>query len=73
MSEQRVNFVVRAASGKERITVLCQEFGVSRNSKQLYFRKLSIMARFIGENATFAPNRNRELTGEYQGIEIPVP
>ncbi len=30
MGEQRVKFVVRAASGKERMTTLCREFGVSR-------------------------------------------
>ena len=30
MGEQRVKFVVRAASGKERMSALCREFGVSR-------------------------------------------
>ena len=30
MSEQRVKFVVRAASGKEQMAALCREFGVSR-------------------------------------------
>jgi transposase len=30
VGEQRVKFVVRAASGKERMSTLCQEFGVSR-------------------------------------------
>jgi transposase len=30
MGEQRVKFVVRASSGKERMSVLCQEFGISR-------------------------------------------
>lgn len=30
MGEQRVKFVVRAASGKESMTTLCREFGVSR-------------------------------------------
>src|SRR5260370_18496991 len=30
MGEQRVKFVVRAASGKERMATLCREFGVSR-------------------------------------------
>src|SRR6202161_1742940 len=30
VSEQRVKFVVRAASGKERMTALCREFGISR-------------------------------------------
>jgi transposase InsO family protein len=30
MGEQRVKFVVRAASGKESMTALCREFGVSR-------------------------------------------
>ena len=30
VGEQRVKFVIRAASGKERMTALCREFGVSR-------------------------------------------
>jgi len=30
VSEQRVKFVVRAASGRERMTELCREFGISR-------------------------------------------
>lgn len=30
VGEQRVKFVVRAASGKEQMTVLCREFGISR-------------------------------------------
>src|SRR5260370_24038572 len=30
MGEKRVKFVVRAASGKERMATLCREFGVSR-------------------------------------------
>jgi transposase InsO family protein len=30
VSEQRVKFVVRAVSGKEHMTALCQEFGISR-------------------------------------------
>ena len=30
MGEQRVKFVVRAASGKEPMSALCREFGVSR-------------------------------------------
>jgi transposase InsO family protein len=30
VSEQRVKFVVRAVSGKERMTYLCREFGISR-------------------------------------------
>jgi transposase InsO family protein len=30
VSEQRLKFVVRAVSGKERMSALCQEFGVSR-------------------------------------------
>jgi transposase InsO family protein len=30
VSEQRVKFVIRAASGKERMAALCREFGISR-------------------------------------------
>jgi transposase InsO family protein len=30
VSEQRIKFVVRAASGKERMATLCREFGISR-------------------------------------------
>jgi transposase InsO family protein len=30
VSEERMKFVVRAASGRERLAVLCQEFGISR-------------------------------------------
>ena len=32
VSEQRVRFVVRAASGQETLSGLCREFGISRPS-----------------------------------------
>lgn len=39
MGEQRVKFVVRAASGKERMSALCQEFGVSRPTGYRWWRR----------------------------------
>jgi len=48
MSEQRVKFVARAASGKERMATLCQEFGVSRPTGYRWRRRFeqagSVMA-----------------------------
>jgi len=39
MGEQRVKLVVRAASGKERMSALCQEFGVSRPTGYRWWRR----------------------------------
>jgi transposase InsO family protein len=36
VSEQRIQFVIRAASGKERMTALCREFGISRPTGYLW-------------------------------------
>src|SRR5260370_13944198 len=48
MSEKRVKFVVRAASGKECMATLCQEFGVSRPTGYRWRRRFeqagSVMA-----------------------------
>src|SRR5258707_13940915 len=53
MSEQRVKFVVRAASGKECMATLCQEFGVSRPTGYRWRRRFaqagSVMA--VGERS----------------------
>lgn len=39
VEEQRWQFVVRAGSGKERLAVLCQEFGISRPTGYLWRRR----------------------------------
>ncbi|HWF38569.1 MAG TPA: leucine zipper domain-containing protein [Candidatus Acidoferrales bacterium] len=39
MSEQRVKFVVRAASKKERMTTFCREFGISRTTGYRWRRR----------------------------------
>src|ERR1700734_3900202 len=39
MGEQRVKFVVRAASGKERMAALCREFGISRTTGYRWRRR----------------------------------
>src|SRR5258708_38187955 len=53
MSEQRVKFVVWAASGKECMATLCQEFGVSRPTGYRWRRRFeqagSVMA-VVGRN-----------------------
>lgn len=36
VSEQRMRFVIRATSGKERMTALCREFGISRPTGYLW-------------------------------------
>src|SRR5260370_27415824 len=52
-SEQSVKFVARAASGKERMATLCQEFGVSRPTGYRWRRRFeqagSVMA--VGEGS----------------------
>ena len=39
VGEQRLRFVVRAASGQEAMTVLCREFGVSRTTGYRWRRR----------------------------------
>ena len=39
VGEQRVKFVVRAASGKERMAALCREFGISRTTGYRWRRR----------------------------------
>lgn len=39
VSEQRRRFVIRAASGKERLSALCREFGISRPTGYLWRRR----------------------------------
>ena len=39
VGEQRVKFVVRAASGQERMTALCREFGISRTTGYRWRRR----------------------------------
>ncbi len=39
VSEQRMQFVIRAASGQERFSALCQEFGISRPTGYLWRRR----------------------------------
>lgn len=39
MNDQRMQFVIRATSGKERISALCREFGVSRPTGYVWRRR----------------------------------
>ena len=39
VQEQRMQFVIRAASGTERLAVLCREFGISRPTGYLWLRR----------------------------------
>lgn len=39
VKEQRMQFVIRATSGRERISVLCREFGISRPTGYLWRRR----------------------------------
>ena len=39
VSEQRMQFVMRAVSGKEKLAALCREFGVSRPTGYLWWRR----------------------------------
>ncbi len=39
VDDQRMQFVIRAVSGKERIAVLCREFGISRPTGYLWRRR----------------------------------
>ena len=39
VSEQRMQFVIRAMSGRERLAVLCREFGISRPTGYLWRRR----------------------------------
>jgi transposase InsO family protein len=39
VSEQRMQFVIRASSGKERMAALCREFGISRPTGYLWRRR----------------------------------
>jgi transposase InsO family protein len=48
MGEQRVKFVVRAVSGKESITALCREFGVSRPTGYRWRRRFQQAGSLTG-------------------------
>ena len=39
VDEQRMQFVIRAVSGQERISALCQEFGISRPTGYLWRKR----------------------------------
>ena len=48
VSEQRIKFVVRAASGKERMASLCREFGVSRPTGYRWRRRFQQAGSMTG-------------------------
>jgi transposase InsO family protein len=48
VSEQRIKFVVRAASGKERMASLCREFGVSRSTGYRWRRRFQQAGSMTG-------------------------
>jgi transposase InsO family protein len=50
VDEQRMQFVIRAASGQERISALCREFGISRPTGYLWRRRY-LETRTLGELA----------------------
>ena len=47
VDDQRMQFVIRATSGRERITTLCREFGISRPTGYLWCRRY-LEARSLG-------------------------
>jgi len=50
VDDQRMQFVIRAVSGKERIAVLCREFGISRPTGYLWRRRY-LETRSVGDLA----------------------
>ncbi len=57
VSEQRMQFVIRAQSKQERLSVLCREFGISRPTGYLWQRRyqqsgsLAELAERLGASA----------------------
>ena len=67
VKEQRMQFVIRASSGKERLAVLCREFGISRPTGYLWRRRYeqSRTLTEIGERSR-RPHASPTRTGAYQ-------
>jgi len=67
VKEQRMQFVIRATSGKERLSVLCREFGISRPTGYLWRRRYeqSRTLTEIGERSR-RPHHSPTRTGPRQ-------
>jgi transposase InsO family protein len=67
VKEQRMQFVIRASSGRERLAVLCREFGISRPTGYLWRRRYeqSRTLTEIGERSR-RPHASPTRTGAYQ-------
>src|SRR6266851_6081992 len=67
VDDQRMQFVIRAVSGKERIAVLCREFGISRPTGYLWRRRY-LETRSVGDLAEHSrrPQRSPGRTAPAQ-------
>ena len=67
VKEQRMQFVIRATSGTERISVLCREFGISRPTGYLWRRRYeqSRTLTGIGERSR-RPHHSPTRTGPHR-------
>ena len=67
IAEQRMQFVMRAVSGQERLAALCREFGISRPTGYLWRRRYE-QSRSLGALAERSrrPRRSPQQTPEWQ-------
>jgi transposase len=73
VKEQRMQFVIRATSGKERHSVLCREFGISRPTGYLWRRRYeqSRTLTEVGERSR-RPHHSPTRTGPRQQQRVMV-
>ena len=65
VKSQRIEFVARAVSGKETITGLCQEYGISRPTGYLWIKRYRKRRRFADlEEESRRPRRSPGRTAE---------
>src|SRR5713101_6824165 len=67
VDDQRMQFVIRAVSGKERMAALCREFGISRPTGYLWRRRY-LETRSVGDLAEHSrrPQRSPGRTAPAQ-------
>jgi transposase InsO family protein len=71
VQEQRMQFVMRATSGAERLAPLCREFGISRPTGYLWLRRYRQVQslRALGERSR-RPQRSPRLTATWKQARV---
>src|ERR1039458_7127827 len=73
VDEQRMQFVIRAVSGRERISTLCQEFGISRPTGYLWrrrYRQASSLTALAGRSRRLHRSPRRTEVWKEQRVVV---